>query len=104
MEGRYMREIEKEMLTVEEFSTKANITVTYARQLLREGKVNGTKVGKEWRIYREAANKYLGIIGDSRSMEMQLYIKELESKVKKFEMQIATFRNVVGTLENIVGL
>ena len=61
MEGRYMREIEKEMLTVEEFSTKANITVTYARQLLREGKVNGTKVGKEWRIYREAANKYLEI-------------------------------------------
>lgn len=99
-----MREFEKEMLTVQEFSEKANITVTYTRQLLREGKIKSVKMGREWRIYREEANKYLGIVGDSKSMEMQLYIKELESKVKNFEMQIATFRNIVGTLENIVGM
>lgn len=99
-----MINIEKDMLSVEEFSKKANITVTYARQLLRESKINGIKIGKEWRIYREEANKYLGIVGDVGNMEMQLYIKELEAKVKNFEMQIATFRNIVSTLENIVGL
>lgn len=99
-----MNSLQQEMLTVQEFSEKANITVTYARQLLRERKINGVKVGKSWRIYTEEVNKYLGIVGDSKSMEMQLYIKELEAKVKNCEMQIATFRNIVGTLENIVGM
>lgn len=99
-----MSKLNKEMLTVEEFSQKANITLTYARQLLREEKIKGIKVGKEWRIYREEANKYLGIAGDYENMEMQLYIKELEAKVKNFEIQITTFRNIVGTLENIVGI
>lgn len=102
--GVKMREIQKEMLSVEEFSQKANITITYTRQLLRERKIEGIKIGKEWRIYQQEANKYLGIVGDSKSMEMQLYIKELEAKVKNFEMQISTFRNIVGTLENIVGI
>ena len=46
----------------------------------------------------------MGIVGDSKNMEMQLYIKELEEKGKNFEMQITTFRNIVGTLENIVGI
>lgn len=41
-----MREFEKEMLKVQEFSKKANITVTYARQLLREGSIKSVKVGK----------------------------------------------------------
>lgn len=99
-----MKNIEKDMLTVQEFSEKANITEMYARQLLRERKINGIKIGKSWRIYTEEANKYLGIVGDSKSMEMQLYIKELEAKVRNFEMQITTFRNIVGTLENIVGM
>ena len=99
-----MRELEKEMLTVQEFCEKANITTPYARQLLRDGRVRGVKVGKEWRIYREEVNEYLGIVGDSKSMEMQLYIKELEAKVKNFEMQINTFKNIVGTLGNIVGI
>lgn len=99
-----MENIAKEMLTVQEFSGKADITVAYTRQLLREGKIKALKVGKEWRIYKEEANKYLGIVGDSKSMEMQLYITELEAKVKNFEMQIATFKNIVGTLESIVGL
>jgi len=99
-----MRQFEKDMLTVQEFSERANITVSYARQLLREGRIKSVKVGKEWRIYREEANNYLGIVGDSKNMEMQLYIKELEAKVKNFEMQITTFRNIVGTLENIVGI
>ena len=34
-----MNDYKKKMLSVEEFSQKANITVTYARQLLREGKI-----------------------------------------------------------------
>ena len=53
--------VTKEMLSVDEFARKANITVTYARQLLREGKVRGVKIGKEWRISREEVDVYLGI-------------------------------------------
>ena len=99
-----MSKLNKDMLTVQEFSEKANITVTYARQLLREKKINGLKVGKEWRISKEDANKYLGILTDVKMIEKEIYIKDLESKLKNYEMQIATFRNIVGTLENIVGM
>ena len=67
----------KEIITVEEFSSMANLTLAHTRQLLREGKLNGKKVGKEWKITREDEN---------------------------YELQISTFKNIVGTLGNIVGI
>lgn len=92
------------VLSVEHFSKEASITLSHARQLLREGKVKGMKVGKEWRITREEANRYLGITTDIKSMEKELYIKELEGLIKRYEMQMNTFKNIVGTLGNIVGV
>ncbi|WP_300381211.1 helix-turn-helix domain-containing protein [Clostridium sp.] len=94
----------KEVLTVEEFSKIANISLAHTRQLLRERKINGVKVGKEWRITREESDKYLGITTDIKMVEKEIYIRELEGKVKTYEMQINTFKNIVGTLENIVGM
>lgn len=99
-----MRVMEKEMLTVEEFSNMANISLAHTRQLLREKKIKGLKVGKEWRILKEDANSYLGILTDVKMIEKEIYIKDLEAKLKSYEMKIATFRNIVGTLENIVGM
>lgn len=94
----------KEIITVEEFSSMANITLAHTRQLLREGKLNGKKVGKEWKITREDAHNYLGIKTDIQSVEKQMYIKELEAKIQNYELQISTFKNIVGTLGNIVGI
>lgn len=96
--------LNKEMITVEEFSNMANISLAHTRQLLREKKINGIKVGKEWRISKEDANNYLGILTDVKMIEKEIYIKDLEAKLKSYEMQIATFKNIVGTLEAIVGL
>ncbi len=96
--------LNKEMLTVEEFSNMANISLAHTRQLLREKKINGIKVGKEWRVSKEDANNYLGILTDVKMVEKEAYIKDLEAKLKSYEMQIATFKNIVGTLETIVGL
>lgn len=96
--------LNKEMLTVEEFSNMANISLAHTRQLLREKKINGVKVGKEWRVSKEDANNYLGILTDVKMVEKEIYIKDLESKLKNYEMQINTFRNIVGTLGNIVGI
>lgn len=96
--------LNKEMLTVEEFSNMANISLAHTRQLLREKKINGVKVGKEWRISKEDANNYLGILTDVKMVEKEIYIKDLESKLKNYEMQINTFRDIVGTLGNIVGI
>lgn len=96
--------LNKEMLTVEEFSNMANISLAHTRQLLREKRINGVKVGKEWRISKEDANNYLGILTDVKMVEKEIYIKDLESKLKNYEMQINTFRDIVGTLGNIVGI
>lgn len=96
--------LNKEMLTVEEFSNMANISLAHTRQLLREKKINGVKVGKEWRILKEDANNYLGILTDIKMVEKEIYIKDLEAKLKNYEMQINTFRNILGTLGNIVGI
>lgn len=99
-----MKDLKKEMISVEEFSDMANITLAHTRQLLREGKVMGVKVGKEWRISKDVANSYLGISTDIKVVEKEMYIKELESKLRNYEMQITTFKNIVDTLGNIVGL
>lgn len=99
-----MRDVKSVVISVEEFSKEANITLAHTRQLLREGKIKGIKLGKEWRITREEANRYLGITTDIISIEKELYIKELEAKLSTYEMQINTFKNVVGTLGNIVGI
>ena len=86
--------VTKEMLSVDEFARKANITVTYARQLLREGKVRGVKIGKEWRISREEVDVYLGITTDIKSVEQELYIRELENKdYKALEKGLSTTWN-----------
>lgn len=99
-----MNDYKKKMLSVEEFSQKANITVTYARQLLREGKIRGVKLGKEWIVDNKEVDIYLGITTDIEIVRKDMYIKELETKLKNYEMQINTFRNIVGTLGNIVGI
>ena len=99
-----MNDYKKKMLSVEEFSQKGNITVTYARQLLREGKIRGVKLGKEWRVDNKEVDIYLGITTDIEIVRKDMYIKELETKLKNYEMQINTFRNIVGTLGNIVGI
>ncbi|EOR24456.1 hypothetical protein A500_12664 [Clostridium sartagoforme AAU1] len=93
-----------EVYSVEEFALKAGITTAHARQLLREKKLKGIKVGRSWKISKTEVNNYLGIQTDIGAIEKEIYIKELEAKVKNFEMQINTFKNLVDTLGNIVGL
>lgn len=96
--------ITEEMITVEQLAEKANISLAHTRQLLREGKICGVKIGKEWRVTVNEANKYLGIKTDMQSVEKHMYIKELEAKIQNYELQISTFKNIVGTLGNIVGI
>lgn len=91
------------MLSIKEAAAKANLSEAHVRQLLREGKITGMKVGKEWRITREALDSFLGIKTDTESLKKDLYIKELEGRVKNYEIRMSTIKNIVGTLENILG-
>lgn len=93
-----------DMICIKEVSTKAQLTEPHIRQLLREGKIQGRKIGKEWRVSREELNRYLGIKTDMQSLEKDLYIKDLEGKIRNYEMQMDTFKNLVNTLGNIVGM
>ena len=90
------------ILSIKEVAETAKLTEQHVRQLLREGKIKGTKVGKEWRVSKEALNRYLGIEDNAQSMEKDLYIKELEGRIKTYEVQMTTLKNLVNTLNNIV--
>lgn len=90
------------MLSIKEVAETAKLTEQHVRQLLREGKIKGTKAGKEWRVAKEDLNRYLGIQTDTQALEKDLYIKELEGKIKTYQVQMTTLRNLVGTLDNIV--
>ena len=48
-----------EMLTLKEACKKAKLTIPHIRQLLREEKIKGIKIGKDWRISTFELNKYL---------------------------------------------
>ena len=90
------------ILSIKEVAETAKLTKQHVRQLLREGKIKGTKVGKEWRVSKEDLNRYLGIEDNAQSMEKDLYIKELEGRIKTYEVQMTTLKNLVNTLNNIV--
>ena len=90
------------ILSIKEVAETAKLTEQHVRQLLREGKIKGTKVGKEWRVSKEDLNRYLGIEDNAQSMEKDLYIKELEGRIKTYEVQMTTLKNLVNTLNNIV--
>lgn len=93
----------KEVITVEEFSNMANLTLAHTRQLLREGKLKGVKVGKTWKITRDDAYSYLGIKTDLKKMELHVYVRELEEKIKYYEAQFYMVKDLVGTLDNAIG-
>lgn len=99
-----MKIIENEMLSVDEFAQMANISLPHVRQLLRENKIKGVKVGKTWRINREEVNNYLGITTDIKSMEREFMILELKAKLNATESQLENFKNIVGVLANMVGV
>ncbi|MDU1280016.1 MAG: excisionase family DNA-binding protein [Clostridium sp.] len=99
-----MKVIENEMLSVDEFAKMANISLPHVRQLLRENKIKGVKVGKTWRINRGEVNNYLGITTDIKSMERELIIVELKAKLNATESQLENFKNIVGVLANMVGV
>lgn len=93
-----------DMYSVDEFATKAGITTAHTRQLLREGKIKAIKVGKEWRVNKEEANKYLGIKTDMSIVEKELIISELQGKLKITENKLETFKNLIGVLANMAGI
>ena len=91
------------MLSIKEFAAEAKLSEPHVRQLLRDGKLNGVKAGKEWRITKEEADRFLGFRSDPGTVKKELYIKDLESKLKTYEVQISTVKNLISTLEQIVG-
>lgn len=48
-----------ELMTVEEVATYLKVHPEVVRRWLREKKLPGLKVGKEWRIAKEDLDKYL---------------------------------------------
>ena len=93
-----------EVYSVEEFAEKAKITTAHARQLLREGKLKGIKVGKSWKISKVEVNNYLGIQTDVGAMEREILISELQNKLVLKETQLENLKSIVGVLANMVGI
>lgn len=93
-----------EVYSVEEFAIKAGITTAHARQLLREKKLKGIKVGKSWKISKVEVNSYLGIETDVGAMEREILISELQNKLVLKESQLENLKSIVGVLANMVGI
>jgi len=49
----------QEVLTAEEAARYLRVGERTLRRMLREGRLPGRKVGREWRIAREALDRYL---------------------------------------------
>lgn len=94
--------MEKVMINIKEFAEKANLSEDHVRALLREGKVKGIKVGREWRISCKEVEKFLGINDSSQIVKMDRYIKELESKVERYEGKMCALTNVINSMTEIV--
>ena len=61
-----------ELLTVDEAAEMLRTTPYTLRRLLRGGKVQGTKIGRQWRVNREALRLRAGLNsgrGDSHARE-----------------------------------
>ena len=92
------------MLSIKEVAEKAKLTEPHIRQLLWSGKINGVKVGKEWRVSLEETNKYLGLNTDKQDIEKELYIKELEGKIKTYIIQMNTMKDLVEAVGNLLDI
>lgn len=102
--GNRVMDNKSDMYTVEEFAEKAKITTAHARQLLREKKLKGIKVGKSWKISKVEVNSYLGIQTDIGTMEREILISELQNKLVLKESQLENLKSIVGVLANMVGI
>lgn len=51
--------VEPEFLTVSEVAARLGYSEQHTRLLLRQGKVRGAKIGRDWMILREAAAGYV---------------------------------------------
>jgi excisionase family DNA binding protein len=47
------------LLNTEEIAEYLRISTVFARRLLRQGKLKGKKVGKEWRVKKSDLQEYL---------------------------------------------
>lgn len=99
--------MEKQWMSCEEFAQKAGLSTGYVRELCvmgKKDKENGIiaeKLGKAWRIPITEFNRKLNIEKQEKSLEREVYIKELEQKIKNLELQISTIKNLVLSFSNI---
>ena len=96
-------EISKEMINVEDVSKFTNFKESYVRQLLREGKIKGIKVGKEWRIHKKELYDFLGVETDIEMVEKEVYIKELQAQVSSYKTKLQAMEGLVNGIYNILG-
>ncbi len=99
--------MEKQWMSCEEFAQKAGLSTGYVRELCvigKKDKENGIiaeKLGRAWRIPITEFNRKLNIEKQEKSLEREVYIKELEQKIKNLELQISTIKNLVLSFSNI---
>jgi excisionase family DNA binding protein len=91
-----------EMLSVDEVAEKIGVTSQYVRKLLRDRTIQGTKVGKEWKITSKAVNKFLGIEKDDEEIQREIYIKQLEGEVNTLKIKIQAFKSLIESASNMI--
>jgi excisionase family DNA binding protein len=50
---------EIKLLTVDEIATILRVSKVFVRRLLREGKIKGRKVGRDWRVEETELQRYI---------------------------------------------
>jgi excisionase family DNA binding protein len=58
-EPKFPKELVSKLITVTEASRSSNLTPSYIRRLLRNGEIEGEKVGEIWLTTEEALRDYL---------------------------------------------
>lgn len=58
MEVMHLPDTQEELLTVQEAATFLRLHYRTVQRMLKEGRLPGRKIGKEWRIHREELVKF----------------------------------------------
>ena len=92
--------MEKQWMSCEEFAQKAGLSTGYVRELCvigKKDKENGIiaeKLGRAWRIPITEFNRKLNIEKQEKSLEREVYIKELEQKISTIKNLVLSFSNI----------
>lgn len=77
-----------DILNVEEVANLLRVSEQTVYNMLKDGRLQATKVGREWRFPKEAINRLMGVQDDKTPLSVAA--RALEGKISKNDLEIIT--------------